>query len=161
MKIRNLKALIVAIILCEILGALGTIFTAPNIPTWYAILTKPFFSPPNWVFGPVWTTLFFLIGVALYIIWENSEKKKAKERKFALMVFGVQFLFNILWSGLFFGLKSPLLGLVGIIFLWLSIAWTIILFYNISKKSAYLLVPYILWVSFATILNLAIFLLNP
>lgn len=152
--------LIIAIIACEVIGALGTIFTTPNIPNWYATLTKPFFSPPNWLFAPVWITLFLLMGVALYIIWVNSEKKLLKIKFFAMSWFGVQFAFNVLWSFLFFGLRNPFLGFVGIVCLWFSIVATIIYFYKIDKKAAYLLIPYLLWVSFASLLNYFIFLLN-
>jgi tryptophan-rich sensory protein len=158
MKVNKIGELLVSIILCEIVGVIGSIFTIPNIPTWYAALVKPFFSPPNWVFGPVWTILFFLMGVAVYLVWEN--KKNINQRNLAIAMFGVQFFFNILWSFLFFGLKSPVLGLIGIVLLWLSIASTILSFYVVCKKSAYLMIPYLLWVSFALILNLSIMLLN-
>lgn len=152
--------LIIAIIACELIGALGTIFTTPNIPTWYASLTKPFFSPPNWLFAPVWISLFLLMGVAFYIIWVNDNMKLLKVKFFAKSWFMIQFAFNVLWSYLFFGLKSPLLGFIGIIFLWLSIIVTMIYFYRIDKKAAYLLIPYLLWVSFASILNFSIMMLN-
>jgi len=148
------------IILCEILGGIGAIFTTPNIPIWYASLTKPLFAPPNWVFFPVWTILFALMGIALFLVLENKEKKKVSQKKKALVAFGVQFFFNILWSFLFFGLRNPLYGLVGIFVLWLAIVFTIISFFKVSKTSSYLLVPYILWVSFAGILNAAIWMLN-
>jgi len=160
MDYNKMFKLIVAIVACEITGAIGSIFTIPNIPTWYANLAKPFFSPPNWVFGPVWTLLFLLMGVAFYIIWENKDKKLLKKRNFAINWFGIQFAFNILWSYLFFGLRNPFLGFVGIIFLWLSIVATIIYFYKIDKKAAYLLVPYLLWVSFASLLNYFVMILN-
>lgn len=161
MKIKSLPKLIISIILCQIIGASGSIFTFPNIPTWYASLVKPFFSPPNWIFGPVWTLLFLLMGIALYLVWTNSEKKLKKQKSTSIILFGVQFFFNVLWSYLFFGLRNPFLGLIGILILWIFIVATIISFYKISKKSAYLLIPYLLWVSFATILNFSIMLLNP
>jgi tryptophan-rich sensory protein len=173
MKIQKPLKLVFLIILCEIIGSLGSIFTLPNITGWYANLAKPFFSPPNWLFGPVWTILFLLMGVAFYLILEakNASKSKNKnskanekyspQQKTAITLFGIQFFFNVLWSYLFFGLKSPFLGFVGIIFLWLSIVVTIISFYQVSKKSAYLLVSYILWVSFAGILNFSVMILNP
>ncbi|MFA5764212.1 MAG: TspO/MBR family protein [archaeon] len=156
----QIAKLIALVIFCEIIGAIGTIFTIPNIPTWYASLVKPFFSPPNWLFAPVWTILFLMMGVSLYFILENKNKKLEIKRKIAIAFFGIQFIFNILWSYLFFGLRNPLFGFIGIIFLWISILATIISFYKIDKKSAYLLVPYLLWVSFATILNFAVFILN-
>jgi len=156
----KLTKLIVSIIICEVVGSVGAIFTAPNIPTWYATLTKPFFAPPNWVFAPVWTTLFFLMGVSLYLVWMKKDNKIMKQRKIALVLFGVQFAFNVLWSYLFFGLRNPFLGFIGIIILWISIVSTIIYFYKVEKKSAYLLLPYIVWVSVASLLNYSIMLLN-
>ncbi|MFH0971391.1 MAG: TspO/MBR family protein [Candidatus Micrarchaeota archaeon] len=152
------KKLLVSIIGCELAGGIGAIFTSPNIPTWYAALAKPSFSPPNWVFFPVWTTLYLMMGVSVYLVW-NREKNKQAEM--GLKFFGVQLLLNILWSFLFFGMKSPFLGLIGIIALWLSIALTIRQFWKINRNAAYLLVPYILWVSFAAILNFSVWQLNP
>ena len=156
----NFIKLIVAIIVCEIVGSIGAIFTAPNIPTWYAGLVKPFFNPPSFLFAPVWTALFLLMGIALYLVWVNKEKIIIEKRKIALILFGVQFAFNVLWSYLFFGLRNPLFGFIGIVILWVTIVATIYYFYKVDKSAAYLLVPYILWVSFASILNFSIFLLN-
>ena len=162
----NTLKLIFFVILCEIIGSIGAIFTTPNIPTWYATLTKPFFSPPNFLFAPVWTTLFLLMGISLYIVWNKKEnlKKKGKkfnlQRKIALWLFGIQFALNVLWSYLFFGLRNPLFGFIGIVALWLSIIVTIVYFYKVDKKSAYLLMPYILWVSFAMLLNYFVMILN-
>ena len=146
-----------SIIFCEAVGSLGTIFTAPNIPTWYATLPKAALNPPTWVFGPAWGTLFALMGIALYLVWEKRSDKKAV--RLALAVFALQFVFNILWSALFFGLHSPLLGLVGITALWLSIVATIYTFSRVSRAAAWLLVPYLLWVTFASYLNLSVWLL--
>jgi len=157
---RKILQLLGFVILCEIIGSLGAIFTTPNIPTWYALLAKPFFSPPNWIFAPVWTTLFLLMGIAIFLIWENKDKKILVQRKSAILWFAVQFVFNILWSFLFFGLKNPFYGFIGIIFLWVSIVITILSFYKINKKAAYLLIPYLLWVSFASILNYFVMILN-
>lgn len=161
MQLKEILKLLGFILLCEIIGSIGSIATIPNIPAWYIFLVKPFFAPPNWLFAPVWTLLFALMGIALFIVWEKKEKKFIQKRKNALNIFTIQFALNVLWSFLFFGLRSPLLGFVGIVLLWISIVATIISFYKISKKAAYLLVPYLLWVSFASILNLAIMLLNP
>jgi len=158
MERKNIIKLIASIIFCEILGSIGAIFTSPAIPTWYAGLSKPFFNPPNWIFGPVWTLLFAMMGIAFYLVWKRGFK--AKKNKIALAFFVIQFIFNVLWSALFFGLRSPLYGLICITFLWAAILGTIITFYRVDKKAAYLLIPYILWVSFAAVLNLAIFLLN-
>ena len=140
-------------------GLAATPFTISAIPTWYQTLQKPTFSPPNWIFGPVWTILYFLMGVAAYLIWIKGLEKMAV--KTALKFFLVQLLFNFLWSILFFGLHSPILALIDILILWILIVITVIKFYKISKTASYLLIPYLLWVSFATILNLSIVLLNP
>jgi len=151
------------IIVCEAVGASGSVFTAPSIPTWYASLTKPFFNPPSWLFGPAWTVLFALMGVSLYLVWEKGSKnKKLKDRKFreALFAFGMQFALNVLWSFLFFGLRSPLYALVEIIFLWVAIAVTIFKFYKISRTASFILVPYLAWVSFAAVLNYYVWILN-
>ncbi|MCX6801096.1 MAG: tryptophan-rich sensory protein [Candidatus Diapherotrites archaeon] len=158
-KKTDFARLIGCIILCEIAGATGSVFTFPMINTWYSSINKPFFNPPNWIFGPVWTALFLLMGISLYLVLEKGLQKK--EVKKAASIFGVQLLMNILWSVLFFGLMSPFLAFIEIIFLWLAIAFTIKSFYPTSKKAAWLLVPYICWVSFALILNFAVWMLNP
>lgn len=154
----NIVKLAVAIIICELAGIIGSLFTAPKIATWYSALNKPSFNPPSWIFGPVWTALFFLMGVAAYFIWEKlASDKRARG---ALVIFGVQLALNILWSVLFFGMKNPLYALIEIIVLWVAILASIIAFNKIDKKAAYLLLPYILWVSFAAFLNFSIWRLN-
>jgi translocator protein len=140
------------------LGFIGTIFTMPAIPGWYAGLQKPSFNPPNWIFGPVWTLLYAMMGIAAYLVWLKRGTEVNVVR--ALFVFGVQFGLNILWSWLFFGLKSPVLGLTGIFMLWLAILATITTFWRISKPAALFLLPYIIWVTFAGFLNGAIYLAN-
>lgn len=150
--------LIVSLLLPQVVGGLGAVFTTANIPTWYASLTKPAFSPPNWLFGPVWTLLYLMMGVALYLIWTSQGKKALKT--WALQCFGFQLIFNFFWSVVFFGLRSPQLGLLDITALWLLIALTIQAFGKISKTARWLLIPYLAWVSFATLLNAAIVLLN-
>jgi tryptophan-rich sensory protein len=155
MNKNNLIKLFASIIICELAGVVGSIFTAPAVGTWFKTLVKPVFAPPNWVFGPVWSMLFFLMGISLYLVWN---KKGNKEQ--ALQFFAIQLFLNIAWSFLFFGLRSPYLAFIGIIFLWIAILFTIIKFYKINKISAYLLVPYILWVSFAAILNCSLWILN-
>lgn len=137
--------LLLSIGLCLGVGIVGSFFTISAIPTWYAGLNKPVFSPPNWVFGPVWTILYILMGISLYLVWQ---KKKIPP------VFWVQLILNALWSTIFFGLKNPGLALVDIIALWIAIILTIKSFYKINKFAGKLLIPYFLWVSFATILNL-------
>jgi benzodiazapine receptor len=150
--------LLVSILICQGAGAVGSFFTSPVISSWYAGLEKPSFNPPNWIFAPVWTILFLLMGISLYLIWRRGlEDKKAK---IAVFIFAIQLILNVLWSFLFFGLQSPLYAFVEIIILWLAILITIINFSKISKLAAYLLLPYILWVSFASVLNFSILILN-
>jgi translocator protein len=139
-------------------GGLGTIFTISSIPTWYATLIKPPFSPPNFLFGPVWTLLYILMGVSLALVWQKGLKtRKIRE---ALYLFGVQLALNAIWSPVFFGAKNVFLALIIIILMWLFILKTIIAFGKINKVASYLLYPYIAWVSFATILNFSIWILN-
>lgn len=144
--------LLLSVLLCEGVGLIGSIFTINSVKTWYPTLTKPFFNPPNWIFGPVWTTLYFLMGVSLYLVW----KKKKTELKW----FWIQLILNSLWSVTFFGLKNLIAAFIIIISLWISIFLTIDAFTKINKTSAYLLYPYLAWVSFALILNLSIVILN-
>jgi benzodiazapine receptor len=153
---KDIKKLIYSLIICLAAGAIGSLFTSSSIPTWYAALNKPFFNPPNWLFGPVWTLLYVLMGISLYLVWSRGFKKN----KDAITWFFVQLILNTLWSILFFGLKSPLSAFIEIILLWIAILVTLIKFHKISKNSAYLLIPYLAWVSFAAVLNFSIFYLN-
>lgn len=155
---KNSLKLIISVVGCESAGILGSVFTISSIPSWYVPLNKPFFAPPNWIFGPVWTILYLLMGVSFYLIWKQGlEKKKiAAASKYFLL----QLALNSIWSPIFFGLKSPLFALVVILMMWLSIVLTMKKFYTISKQAFYLLLPYLLWVSFATLLNAAIVILN-
>jgi translocator protein len=157
-KTNKISLLLASVIICQMAGIIGSIFTTPAIPTWYANINKPTFRPPNWVFAPVWTTLFLLMGIALFLIWEKGLKRK--DVKIAFSVFIFHLLLNTLWSILFFGLKSPFAAFIEIIFLWIAILTSIILFFRISRIAAYLLIPYILWVSFASVLNFSIWRLN-
>lgn len=152
--------LVLSIAVCSLAGIIGSFFTASSVSAWYPALSKPFFNPPSWVFGPVWTILYIIMGVSLYLVWNQKEKAKQDGKTAALSFFGIQLCLNSLWSVIFFGLKSPLFAFAEIILLWASIAFTIILFRKISKPAAWLLVPYILWVSFAAVLNFSIYLLN-
>lgn len=136
----------------------GSMVTLPAIPAWYAGLNKPFFSPPNWVFGPVWTILYLLMGIALYLIWNRGLKNKATQK--AVKIFLIQLALNFVWSLVFFGFHSPLLAFLIIIALWAMIVYSIYLFNKLSNLATLLLLPYILWVSFALILNLFIVILN-
>lgn len=158
MKINDTIKLIIAIGISEAAGIIGAIFTAPSIPAWYAELAKPAFNPPAWIFAPVWTTLYFLMGIAVFFVYKSGPKRK--EVKIAIGIFIGQLALNTLWSVIFFGFRDLGLAFLEIIFLWLAIAWTIIVFYRIFKLAAYLLIPYILWVSFAAYLNYAILILN-
>lgn len=140
-------------------GAIGGIATSGAINSWYAELNKPFFNPPNWIFGPVWTLLYILMGTAFYLVWVSPPKGKNPHR--AEMLFGIQLGLNLLWSIIFFGLQNPLAAFLEIILLWVAILLTWQKFREISQTAALLLVPYLAWVSFAGLLNLAIVILNP
>ena len=157
MKNKKIFTYAVFIIICQLAGIIGSLFTTPAIRGWYTGIVKPSFNPPNWIFAPVWTTLFILMGIAVSMIW-LSEKNDI--RKKALVVFFVQLVLNTLWSIIFFGMENPMLAFIEIIVLWFAILYTIILFWKINKPAAILLIPYILWVSFASVLNLTIALLN-
>ena len=150
--------LILCIVACELIGASGAIFTAPAIDGWYATIQKPSFNPPDWIFAPVWGFLFFLMGVSLYLILEKDPKDSMV--KSALLIFSGQFILNIIWSFLFFGLQRPFDALLEITVLWFAILLTISQFNKIDRKAGFLLVPYLLWVSFAAILNFSIWILN-
>lgn len=155
---RTALKLIIAITVSELVGIVGSVFTAPSVASWYAELAKPVINPPAWVFGPVWTTLFALMGIAAFLVWREGLERKSV--KIALGIFIGQLVFNTLWSIIFFGLHSPGGALVEIVFLWLAIAATIVAFARIFKPAAWLLLPYILWVSFAIYLNYALWTLN-
>jgi len=129
------------------------------IPTWYATLQKPAFTPPNWLFAPAWVTLYLLMGISAFLIWRRGLENLQVKR--ALSVFLIQLILNALWSVAFFGLESPLYGVIVIAALWIAILVTMINFIKISKTAGFLLLPYILWVSFAAVLNVSVWLLNP
>lgn len=162
-KVERFGMLIFFIFIAQLAGILGSIFTVSGGGSWYKDLAKPWFTPPSWVFGPVWSFLFILMGISVYLVWENShhlKKTTKKKSNIAFLLFGVQLFFNALWSWFFFGLKNPLLAFIELIFLLGAIGTTIIIFYRIRKISAYLLLPYFFWVIFAGILNITIVLLN-
>lgn len=158
MKINNFWKLVIAIGIPQLVGIAGSLFTIRAIPTWYAGLIQPTFAPPNWVFGPVWTLLYLFMGIAAWLIWKRGLGDSGIKR--ALIIFDVQLVLNALWAVIFFGLHSPGSAFIEIILLWLAILATIFLFYKISKLAMWLLVPYILWVSFAAYLNYQIWMLN-
>lgn len=155
---KNVLKLLASISVCELIGIAATPFTISAISTWYRYLNKPFFSPPNWIFGPVWTTLYFLMGIALYLIWQKGINKK--KNRVAIYFFSIQLFLNFTWSLLFFGLHSPILGFINIVLLWIFIFMTILKFKKISPLAARLMYPYLAWVSFASLLNLFIIILN-
>ncbi|MBI2483488.1 tryptophan-rich sensory protein [Candidatus Uhrbacteria bacterium] len=154
----NAAKLTIAILVSELAGIIGSLFTGPAIPGWYAGIVKPAIAPPNWVFGPVWVTLFALMGVAAFLVWQRGWERRPV--RVALGVFLGQLVLNALWSVLFFGLRSPVAALGEIVVLWVAILATIIAFARISRPAAYLLIPYIVWVSFAGVLNYQIWQLN-
>jgi tryptophan-rich sensory protein len=155
---RDIPALLVTISVCQLAGLIGSVFTTPAIPTWYASLKKPFFTPPSWVFAPVWVTLFTVMGISLFIVWKKGFGRHEIRR--AVSLFGVQLALNVLWSVTFFGMRSPLYGFAIIVLLWVALLATTVVFYRISKTAGILLLPYFVWGSFASILNLSILILN-
>jgi tryptophan-rich sensory protein len=148
----KLLKLFLAIIICEGAGLIGSIFTFNAVNTWYVTLHKPFFNPPSWIFGPVWTILYLLMGVSLYLVWNT--------KKITLKWFWIQLVLNMLWSVLFFGLKNPTVALLEIMLLWLAILMMVKSFWKYNRTASWLLLPYLLWVTFASVLNLFIVLLN-
>lgn len=158
MKWSQVLKLVAAVAICESAGLIGSLFTTSEIPTWYRELVKPALNPPSWVFGPVWTTLFFLMGIAAYLVWRQGLQKPRV--RLALGIFTGQLVLNVVWSILFFGLHRPDLAFIEITLLWLAILITMIAFFKLSKPAAWLLLPYLLWVSFASYLNFAIWQLN-
>lgn len=158
MKKQNYIKLFVSIVVAQLAGIIGSLYTSNSISTWYKTLVRPEIAPPNWVFGPVWTTLYILMGISAYIIW--SKGYSDKKVKLALSVYFGQLLLNTLWSILFFGLRDIRSAFIEIIALWIMIALNIFLFGKISKTAGYLLIPYLLWVSFASYLNYSFMILN-
>jgi len=159
MKIKNIAKLVSAIVICQLAGIFGSIFTSSSVQTWYTTLQLPSFAPPGWFIGIVWIILYILMGISLYLVWNKGLRNKRVKN--SLYLFGLQLILNAVWSFLFFGLRSPLLGLIEIVFLWVFIALTILKFYKISRTAAWLLLPYIIWVSVALMLNFYIWRLNP
>jgi benzodiazapine receptor len=150
--------LIACVILCELVGSIGSLFTTPAIPTWYASLKKPILTPPSWVFAPVWFALYFLMGLSLYIVWAKGLQKP--NVRLAIATFGAQLILNLFWSVAFFGARSVLFGLATILCLLAALVATVLIFGRTSRTAQILLLPYLAWVAFATILNFEIALLN-
>ena len=154
---KKLILLLLCMVITMLVGATSGLLTIEGINEWYPFLLKPFFNPPNYIFGPVWTVLYLVMGISLFLIWDSDE---TKFRTRALAVFSAQLLLTFLWSFLFFYLRSPLLALIDIMLLWWLISTMISLFVKINKTAGYIQIPYLLWVSFATVLNASIWYLN-
>jgi translocator protein len=151
--------LVICLAACIGSGLIGSIFTRESISNWYIFLQKPAFTPPNWLFAPVWFLLYILMGIAVFLVWRKGlDQFHVRE---GIVIFIMQLVLNAGWSFAFFGLKSPVTGLIVIVPLWTAILLTIINFFRVSRTAAYLLVPYIVWVSYATVLTLTIYLMNP
>ena len=155
----KISKILIVVATCLVVGYFSSMVTRSAISNWYPTLNKPSFNPPNRVFAPVWSMLFIMMGVAAGLIWDRMEKEKLLAKK-ALIFFAVQLALNALWSFLFFGLKNPMLAGLEIIILWLMIYETYVKFVKINKIAGYLLIPYLLWVSFASVLNASIWWLN-
>jgi translocator protein len=153
----NYLKLIISIISCQLAGIIGSFFTGDSIG-WYYTLTKPSFRPPNWLFGPVWIVLYLIMGIALYLIWKRGFR--TSESKYPMIIFFTQLVFNAMWPVIFFGVRSIGGGLIIITILWILIFLTILSFQKVNKTASYLLIPYLIWVSYASILNFSIWRLN-
>lgn len=160
MFFHRILKLALAIIFSQLAGIIGSVFTFTAISGWYTTLAKPVFTPPNFVFGPVWITLYTLMGIALFLIWDKEQGFSFLKNKKAYYLFLGQWFLNALWSIMFFGFQLLFLAFLEIIVLWILIALTMFEFYKIDKKAAYLLIPYLAWVTVASILNLSLYLLN-
>lgn len=158
MYITKIIKIVFSIGICFVAAGTGSLLTAPSIPTWYAYLNKPFFSPPNWIFGPAWTLLYILMGISLYLVLSKGVQDKTAKK--GIIIFFIQLFLNVLWPFMFFFLHNIAGAFIVIILLWLAIFFTIYQFKKINKLSAYLLIPYILWVTFASIMNFSVWLLN-
>jgi benzodiazapine receptor len=158
MRFASILKLTISIVVCQLAGIVGAVFTTTSVQTWYGTIVRPEFAPPNWIFGPVWTTLFTLMGVAAFLVWKKGLEHK--NVRVALRIFALQLVLNTLWSIIFFRFHNLGGALIELIFLWIAILVTIITFYKVSGTAAYLLIPYILWVSFAGYLNYAFYMLN-
>lgn len=155
---RDWLTLSACVLVCLGVGAAGGMATASSVRDWYPALVKPSFNPPPWLFGPVWTTLYAMMGVSAFLVWR--QRRQDPRYKPATLAFAVQLLLNALWSPAFFGLRWPEAGLAVIVPLWVAIVITIVLQRRVSLPAAWLMLPYLAWVSFATVLNAALVRLN-
>ncbi len=160
MKIKgtDIAKLIISLVACQCAGIIGSFFTISSISTWYTTIHKPNFTPPNWVFGPAWITLYILMGIAAFLVWRKGLDRPGVAG--ALTLFLVQLILNACWSVAFFGFQSPPAGFIIIVLLWLTILFTMLRFFKLSVAAGALLTPYILWVTFASVLNFYIWKLN-
>ena len=154
----NILKLIISIALPLLIGFSSSYFTITGVGSWYQTIQRPSWNPPNWVFGPVWTTLYIMMGIALFMVWKSDENYSLK--RIAILLFSIQLIFNFFWSFIFFNQQRPGVAFGEIILLWIFILITIFVFAKVNKTAAWLLVPYISWVSFAAILNYSIWRLN-
>ena len=154
---KNLLKLIGLIFICFLPGIVGGFFTANNLYPWFSLLTKPSFNPPSWIFSPVWTVLYTLMGISLFLFLKADN---FKNKTIGVVFFAIQLVLNGLWSIVFFGLHQLLLAFVVIMALLVFIILSIIEFYKVSKPAAYILIPYLIWASFASVLNISLYLLN-
>jgi tryptophan-rich sensory protein len=150
--------LLISILIPVLVGAISGFFTMSGVNGWYAVANKPWFNPPNWIFAPVWTALYVLMGIALFLVWRSDADKAIKQTAIAL--FAIQLTLNFFWSIIFFKLQQPGWAFSEIILMWVMILLTILWFGKISSPAAWLLVPYISWVSFASVLNYYVWRLN-
>lgn len=158
MKNKNFLKLLVALIIPQLFGIVGSLFTDLSVNGWYNSLLKPAFNPPNWLFGLVWPILFLLMGIAVFLVWKKGLNKK--EEKFAIGLFIFQLFLNLFWSFIFFTLKNPGIALTELISLWFAVLASMIAFWQISKPAGWLMLPYIVWITFAGVLNYSIWNLN-
>ena len=156
----SIPKLVGSVLLCEAAGAAGSVFTSDGVRDWYPTLEKPSFTPPSWVFAPVWTVLYALMGLSLYLASERRSEEDENLWRASRALFGIQLGLNVLWSYVFFGRRAPGWALVEISFLWVAIVATTLAFFRISRTAGLLLLPYLLWSSFAVMLNRSIWRLN-
>lgn len=151
--------LLISLATCIGAGLLGSVFSRESISSWYSLLQKPSFTPPNWIFAPTWFLLYVFMGISAFLVWRTGFKNFHVRE--SMIIFLIQLALNAFWSFAFFGLKSPVAGLIVIVPLWTAILLAIINFYRVSRAASFLLIPYIIWVSYATALNFSFYLLNP
>ena len=153
----SMAMLALFVVICLAVSGAGALFTSPSVRQWYPMLQKPSWTPPSWIFGPVWTVLYLMMAAAAWLVWS---RRGSADIRGALVLFFIQLVLNAAWSPLFFGLRNPLAGLLDIVPLWAFIAATLMAFWKIFPAAGALLVPYWLWVSFATALNFALWRMN-